>query len=169
MFKFTASLAVLILASCINAQSFLKADDLNERGLRLYESGDYDAALKAFNQAIELTSRLAKPKPLKNNIFPPEKAEEVLIADQVRVVDPRTAIALVNRGNVYFAKWELDRALADYNEAIRISPSLADAYVARASVWLINRDFQRALDDQSKAVKIDAKNVKARIGRSLTL
>ena len=76
MFKFTASLAVLILASSIHAQSFLKADDLNDRGLRLYEAGDYDAAIKAFNEAIELTSRLTKPKSLKNNIFPPEKAEE---------------------------------------------------------------------------------------------
>lgn len=168
MFRITTSLAVLILTSCLFGQNLQKADDLNDRGLKLYESGDYDAAIEAFNKAIDLTSRLTKPVSAKTNLFPPSSSDEASLADSIRVVDPRTAAALVNRGNVYFAKSDLDRAMQDYDAAIRIYPSFSPAFVARASVWIIKREHQRALDDQTRAIKIDPRNVLGYVSRALT-
>lgn len=168
MFRSTALLAILIFSSLIFGQDYRKADELNDQGLRLYESGDYDAALKAFNRSIEIVSGLSrKPKVNKSSLASSAELADFALVDQVRVVDPRTAIALSNRGNVYFAKSQLDRALEDYNDAIRILPTLVPAYVRRGNTYLIKRDFQRALADYDRAAKLAPEDYEAYLGRAI--
>src|ERR1700722_2556300 len=38
------------------------------------------------------------------------------------------AVAFSNRGNAYLAKADLDRAIADYDQAIRLNPNYAFAF-----------------------------------------
>ena len=44
-------------------------------------------------------------------------------------------MAYNNRGYSWYAKNEYDKAIADYNEAIRLDPKFALAYVDRGIVW----------------------------------
>ena len=55
----------------------------------------------------------------------------------------------------------LDRAIADFTEAIRLDPHDADAYVNRAGVYSQKGDLQRAIADYDKAIQIDPNNVEA--------
>jgi tetratricopeptide (TPR) repeat protein len=55
------------------------------------------------------------------------------------------AIAYYNRGNSYHANGDLDRAIADYNEAIRLDPESAQAYVNRGNSYHVNGDLDRAI------------------------
>jgi tetratricopeptide (TPR) repeat protein len=57
------------------------------------------------------------------------------------------AIAMRNRG-------DLDRAVADYTEAIKIDPGYALAYSNRGVVWLDKRDVERSMADCEKAVEL---------------
>jgi tetratricopeptide (TPR) repeat protein len=41
--------------------------------------------------------------------------------------DPRFAVAYHSRGHAYQAKHEIDRAIADYDQAIRLQPNYAAA------------------------------------------
>jgi len=44
------------------------------------------------------------------------------------------AIAFYNRGNAYVRKGQNDRAIQDYDQAIRLNPNFADAFYNRGNV-----------------------------------
>jgi tetratricopeptide (TPR) repeat protein len=59
-----------------------------------------------------------------------------------------------NRGVGYSLLNQLDRALADYNEAIRLDPGNARAYEARARVYLQRGDLARSRVDAERAAEL---------------
>ena len=56
-----------------------------------------------------------------------------------------------NRGEAYWLGGEVDRAIKDWSEAIRLNPMLADAYNNRGTAYFQKGDHQRALADYRKA------------------
>ena len=62
------------------------------------------------------------------------------------------AAALNNRGVKYVALGELDDALADFSETLRIDPSMGMAYENRALVHMRNGDYAAAADDFDSAI-----------------
>ena len=62
---------------------------------------------------------------------------------------------LNSRGNAWRGKGDLDNAIADYNEAIRLDPNFAFPYNGRASAFLNKGDFDRAIDDYSQVIRLD--------------
>jgi tetratricopeptide (TPR) repeat protein len=47
----------------------------------------------------------------------------------------------------------LDRAIADFSEAIKLDPTLPEAFAARASAWHKKREYQRAVADYDEAIR----------------
>src|SRR5215831_3590022 len=56
-----------------------------------------------------------------------------------------SASALYNRGIAYAATGELDRAIPDFNEAIRLDPTDPDAFVSRGSAYFAIGEHARAM------------------------
>jgi tetratricopeptide (TPR) repeat protein len=75
------------------------------------------------------------------------------------------AVAYTNRGVEYRRKDDLDRAMADYNEAIRINPRYAIAYYDRGNAWRAKGDQDRAIADYDQALKLDPKQADALVAR----
>lgn len=76
-----------------------------------------------------------------------------------------------NRGNAWKAKGELDRAIADYTEAIRLKPDHAIAHYDRGIVWQQKGELDRAIADFSEAIRLkpyDTLAVYAYVNRGLT-
>jgi len=65
------------------------------------------------------------------------------------------AIACNNRGLAYRDKGELDRAIADFNEAIRLDPEFALAYNNRGLAYRDKGEFDRAIADFNEAIRIN--------------
>ena len=65
------------------------------------------------------------------------------------------AIAYNIRGVAYRDKGEMDRAIADFSEAIRLNPLLASAYHDRAIAYRAKGDNGRAVADQEVAIRLD--------------
>jgi tetratricopeptide (TPR) repeat protein len=67
--------------------------------------------------------------------------------------DHDLAVLYVNRGIAYQDIGDLDRAIADLTEAIRLDPKYADAYYNRGEAWLDARNFDRAIADTSSVAR----------------
>src|SRR5438067_10105828 len=162
------TIVFVLMAVSINAQTPRTAEDFNKRGLQNLKKGKYEDAVKDFTQAVELSSHLISNGQLKrrmgnfsNSYNSIDKGEN----ESIRVIDPRTAAALVNRGHAYMSQGDIDKAIDDFNQALNISPAFALAYFSRGTVWAIKKNLRLALMDYDKLLRIDAKFVAGFLGR----
>jgi tetratricopeptide (TPR) repeat protein len=81
---------------------------------------------------------------------------------------PIASLACQNRGNIYHIKGDYDRALRDYEQAIRLNPANAGAYINRGLSLAEQGDYEAALKDYDEAIRIDPTKDKAFYGRSFT-
>jgi tetratricopeptide (TPR) repeat protein len=70
--------------------------------------------------------------------------------------------ALIARGRAYAAKDQPDRAIADYDIALRLDPTLADIFNARGELRRGKGDFPRAIADFAAAIKLNPQHAAAR-------
>jgi tetratricopeptide (TPR) repeat protein len=61
----------------------------------------------------------------------------------------------------------LDRALADYDEALRLRPDYAETLVARAIVWFDKEQYDRAIADCDQAIRLQPDLAEAYNNRAL--
>ena len=71
------------------------------------------------------------------------------------------------RGNGYRDRNDLDHAIADYNEAIRIDPGLTLAFLGRGIAFSDKGDNDRAIADFSEAIRLDPKFARAYTNRGI--
>ena len=69
---------------------------------------------------------------------------------QIFPVDP---IRVVWRGCTRLNDGDIDGAIADFDEAIRLDPQYFDAYLNRGGAWSRKKEFDRAIDDLSEAIR----------------
>jgi len=69
--------------------------------------------------------------------------------------EPNMAAALNNRGNAYQSKGDYARAIADYNEAIKLSFDSAMIYNNRGRAYQQRGDYERAIQDYGQAIRLD--------------
>lgn len=62
--------------------------------------------------------------------------------------------ALVARGDAYARKDDVERAIADYDAALRLEPGQADLFNARGELWWKKGDRPKALADFGAAIKL---------------
>ena len=72
-----------------------------------------------------------------------------------------------NRGVAYGNKGEYDRAIQDYNEAIRINPGYADAFNNRGNAYADKGEYDRAIQDYDEVIRINPEDAVAFIARGL--
>jgi len=89
------------------------------------------------------------------------------------IVDDRGAtsksrtVAFTNRGLAYRAKGDLDRAIADYNEAIGLDGKYEPAYYSRGEAYRAKGDIDRAIFDYTEAIRLDANDADPLIARGI--
>jgi len=108
-------------------------------GLEAYQRRDLDAAIQRFTLAI----------------------------DSGDLPHPDLFFAFNNRGNAHAARHDYDRALQDYDEALRLNPKFAGAMRNRGIVYTRKGDYDRAIRDFSEAARLDPDDPHAVIGRGL--
>jgi tetratricopeptide (TPR) repeat protein len=66
-----------------------------------------------------------------------------------------------NRGVAYYGKGDLDKAIADYAEAIRLDPKYALAYYNRGVAYEKKGEWDNAIAEYTEAIRLDPKYARA--------
>jgi tetratricopeptide (TPR) repeat protein len=80
--------------------------------------------------------------------------DKTLRADRIK--------ALIARAGAYDAREMIDRAIGDYDTALRLDPTLADIFNARGELWRRKGDRPHALADFGAAIKLNPQHEAAR-------
>jgi tetratricopeptide (TPR) repeat protein len=72
-----------------------------------------------------------------------------------------TARAYNARGAAYFGRGDLEPAIADFNQAIKLDPKLAAAFDNRGLAWGRMKEYEKAIADYGEAIRLDPKFVNA--------
>ncbi len=70
-------------------------------------------------------------------------------------LDPTNDGAFVNRGIAYRRIGDLELALRDYDEAIRLNPNAADAFNNRGNAYRALNEFDKAIRDYDEAIRLN--------------
>jgi tetratricopeptide (TPR) repeat protein len=79
------------------------------------------------------------------------------------------SLAWSNRGAAWYTQGDLDKAIADFTEAIKTNAKLIIAYKNRAAAWLSKNEFDRAINDYTTVIRLDPKSAAAYIDRANAL
>jgi tetratricopeptide (TPR) repeat protein len=71
--------------------------------------------------------------------------------------DPESALAYYGRGVEYSQNGDYDRAILEYDAAIKINPDYANAYDSKGCVYATKGDCNRAITDFNEAIRINPK------------
>jgi len=119
---------IFLAGVTVKSQTPASAAKYYEHGASKFERGDLDGALADYTRAIEISSHLS---PAKSRSLSSANAFDAAEADRIGVIDPITARAYTNRGIVRLRKDDVDGAISDLDQAIRINSGLAEAHLAR--------------------------------------
>jgi tetratricopeptide (TPR) repeat protein len=67
------------------------------------------------------------------------------------------ALAFYKEGVLLYSNGKIDRAIADYTEAIRLDPKYAWAYGRRGDAYGMKGDYDQAIADLTEAIRLDPK------------
>jgi tetratricopeptide (TPR) repeat protein len=84
------------------------------------------------------------------------------LAESEKTLRPDRIRALTARAAAYARKDQLERAISDYDAALRLDPAVAEIFNARGELWLRKGDRPRALADFEAAMKLDPQHEAAR-------
>jgi len=100
------------------------------------------------------------------------KFDEILalLTDEEMVRDKAmTSELYVWRGNTYYNKKEYDKAIADYDEVIKINPNSEIAFLNRGLAWVANKEYNKAIADFDKVIEINPHSARAYFNRASVL
>jgi lipoprotein NlpI len=89
------------------------------------------------------------------------------VAEDQSVAAHDRAIAFFDRGVDFYTKNDLDHAIADWSEAIKLDPNYGHAYNNRAKAYRAKGDYQDAIADYGEAIKLDPQHALAYKGRGI--
>lgn len=136
-------------------------------GLTSYQKGEYEDAIKHYDQAIDINPQFAEAYNNRGTTKDVLGRHEEAIADydQAIRINPQYAQAYCNRGTAKLALGQYDEAIADYDQAIRINPRFAQAYYNRGNTKGMLGRYEEAIPDFNEAIRINPQFAEAYCNR----
>jgi tetratricopeptide (TPR) repeat protein len=123
---------------------------LLDRGSRWRKDKEFDKAIAAFSQLIQLHQSRALF--MRRGIT--WHGEEAYLACK-----ERQRVLFMIRGITWKAQREYDRAIADFDEAIQLDPTRSHDYGWRGTAWEAKREYAKAIADFEECIRLDPDDV----------
>lgn len=138
------------------------------RGVVYAQKGDYDRAIADYDQVIRLLHQDQGISGGRQTRIQGQDGDPIStsVAGESIALASGDGPVLRARGVAYYAKGDLDRAIADYDEAIRLNPKDKDAISSRGNAYRAKGDFDRSLADYDQLVQLDARDARAYFHRA---
>ena len=126
------------------------------RGRILQNNGQLDEAVSLYSKAINRNNSFAPAFRYRAGVFKDMGELEASAEDYSRLVELAPEPLFYNRrGLVYEEMQAWDRALADYNKTIELSPKWPIAYNNRGYIYLKQKKYKQARADFETALRLD--------------
>lgn len=135
----------------------LSATDWVDQGNVLYNDGEKNQVLKAYNKAIELTPSYANPYYFRSKLYADLGNYHQALEDLNKAIDlePYDAENFNSRGTIYFQNLDnCELAIYDYNRAIELDHYLGTPYMNRAACHIKLKEYNEAILDSGKAIEL---------------
>jgi tetratricopeptide (TPR) repeat protein len=134
----------------------LKSEDYFNRGVDLYQRGEYESALKAFDKAIELKPKFAEAWNSKGVILSNlGRYDEALKAfDEAMELKPKFAFAWSNKGAALDNLGRYDEALKAYDKTIELKPKFAKGWYNKGVALGNLARYDEALKAYDKTIEL---------------
>src|SRR5262245_35935250 len=118
---------------------------------------NHQEALADLSRAIELDGKHRSAYLLRAQVYNSLGRHAEAIGDittHLKVVNPKDAVALTRRGQAYFRSGQLEQALADLGEGIKLDPKNPDPFYERAQIHERTEKLAEALADYTKHLEL---------------
>ncbi|MDR2428522.1 MAG: tetratricopeptide repeat protein [Candidatus Margulisbacteria bacterium] len=133
--------AVLLLAAVFMLKAFsvifakpLTAEKYNASGLRKYEAGNYNGAIKEYTRAIQVAPQDKLGYFGRANAYIQIYLYQKALLDYNKAIelDPVNSLYYANRANAYYGLENYKATLVDYDRAVKLNPQDGKLYQRRA-------------------------------------
>ncbi|HUB66470.1 MAG TPA: tetratricopeptide repeat protein [Candidatus Methylacidiphilales bacterium] len=126
-------------------------------GIANGKKGDWDKALSAFDQALQIDPKSAAAYENRGIVFSHQQKMDAAIADFDKALElnPKIWDAYYRRGTIKGQKGDFDGAIADFDHALELNPNDALAYYNRGHAKYFKGDLDGALSDINHAINLN--------------
>jgi tetratricopeptide (TPR) repeat protein len=143
----------------------------NNRGIAHSRYKQFEAAIRDFTKAIEIDPKFVDAYMSRASVLIAEKNDlDGGVRDYEKAIslDAKNWKAYSARGEAMRLKGNLDQAMADHEEAIRLNPN-PDSFLNRALAWKAKGDLDRAIADCDDAILLNPNYAPAYAARGAIL
>jgi tetratricopeptide (TPR) repeat protein len=143
----------------------------NNRGIAYSRYKQFEAAIKDFTRAIEIDPKFVDAYMSRAGVLIAEKNDldgGLRDYDKAISLDAKNWKAYSARGEAMRLKGNLDQAMADHEEAIRLNPN-PESFLNRALAWKAKGDLDRAIADYDDAILLNPNYAPAYAARGAIL
>ncbi len=144
------------------------ASDPLTTGFTFLRTGDFDAAVAAFTEALRGNPESAEAYHNRGVAYAFKLEYDRAIADTTEALrlNPTIVEAYLSRGAAHRAKGNFDACIADCTSGLRLDPNYPEAHFERGYAYLGKEEFDKAIADFSDAISF-CKNAEAYVGRGI--
>ena len=143
---------ILILSACVTSSSTIRetnarVNELINNGIESYNSGDYDRAIRYYNDALRISPYSSAALNNRGACYTELGDYEKAITDYTEAIrhSPRRALFYDNRGMAYERNGDLELAARDYIQAIQIDENYTRAKTRALALSRNNPDLDPVL------------------------
>jgi tetratricopeptide (TPR) repeat protein len=74
---------------------------------------------------------------------------------EVACLNRKQAECYYERGDTWFFQKDYDKAIHEYNEAIRLDPTFVEAFLTRGYCWRAKGEYDKAFNDFDEAIRLE--------------